>query len=356
MDWYNYKVSTIKRLTEDSVRLDLTPCDSDNIFEFEAGQYITFSHLHENEEIRRSYSICTSPSENQLSVGIKEVEDGRFSTFANRVLKEGDEVKVSKPQGSFTNPSASEENKDYVFFAAGSGITPILSLVKTILESTEESTVTIFYGNKNVRSIMFLEELESIKNRYTTRLSLFHVLSRQVQDSELFNGRIDAEKVGMWDKLFDIEKTHHYFLCGPEKMIMGVKDELANRGVEANKIHFELFTSGAAEEARKERKAANKQDAEKAQKVKIILDGNEMEFDFFASDDNLLDKALENGADLPYACKGGVCCTCKAKLEEGETEMYVNYGLEPDEIEKGFILTCQAFPKTDYVLVNFDEV
>jgi len=355
MDWYTFKIAHIERLTADSVRLDLTSTIVDVDFSFKAGQYITFSHLHEGKEIRRSYSICSAPSDGRLSVGIKEVPDGIFSTFANRVLAKGDEVKVAKPQGSFINPSAGADDKDYVFFAAGSGIPPMLSLIKSILESTTKSTATLFYGNKNARSIMFLEELESIKNNYTNRFSLFHVLSRQAQDSDLFNGRIDAEKIGMWDKIFDVNSIHHYFLCGPESMIMGVKDELVNKGVSSNAVHFELFTSGAADEAREVRRASAKSD-ENAKKVTIILDGKEMKFDFTSEDDNVLDKALESGADLPFACKGGVCCTCKAKLEEGETEMYVNYGLEEDEIDRGFILTCQAYPKTDSVVINFDEV
>ncbi len=356
MDWYNFEISHIERLTQDSVRLDLNPLEENIDFSYKAGQYITFSHIHEGKEIRRSYSLCSSPDESRISVGIKEVEGGIFSTFANRELKAGDQVKVAKPQGNFVNPSESHEDKDYVFFAAGSGITPVLSLIKTILDTSKTSTISLFYGNKNARSIMFLEELESIKNSFTSRVSIYHVLSRQMQDSDLFNGRIDAAKLSQWDKLFDIQKTHHYFLCGPEQMIMEVKDELISKKVDSSSIHFELFTSGAADEARKERKASSKKSNEKAKKIKIILDGKEMAFDFTSEDDNVLDKALENGADLPYACKGGVCCTCKAKLVEGEVDMYVNYGLEQDEIERGFILTCQAHPKSNEITVNFDEV
>ena len=284
------------------------------------------------------------------------MEGGRFSTYANRILQIGDAVKIAEPTGGFINPSESEDDKDYVFFAAGSGITPILSIVKTILESSKKSTISLFYGNKNVRSIMFLEELESIKNQFTTRFSIYHILSGQVQDSELFNGRIDAEKIDMWNMLFDVKNTSHYFLCGPEKMILGIKEELLSKGVKANTIHFELFTSGAADEARKIRKEASNDENTSSKTMKIILDGKEMDMFFSKNDDNVLDKALEQGADLPFACKGGVCATCKAKLEEGEIEMYVNYGLEQDEIERGFILTCQSYPKTDHITVNFDEV
>ncbi len=354
MKWYTYKIDHIERLTKDSVRLDLLPKDGGPFFNFKSGQYLTFLHQHQGSEIRRSYSICSSQSDDRLSVGIKEVEGGIFSTFANRNLAIGDLVTISEPTGNFLNPSIKEENLDYVFFAAGSGITPILSHIKSILDSSQRSTVTLFYGNKNVRSIMFLEELESIKNQYTSRLSMYHVLSRQVQDSDLFNGRIDAAKISDWNMLFDIHNTHQFFLCGPESMILSVQDELKNQGVDSSKIHFELFTSGLANEARKQRKASVSQDD--AYQIKLILDGKEMNFDFTSDDDNVLDKALQEGADLPYACKGGVCCTCKAKLEEGDVDMYVNYGLEPDEIEKGFILTCQAYPKTKHITVNFDEV
>ncbi len=355
MKWYTFKIAHIERLTVDSVRLDLESTEAGLKFDFKAGQYLTFSHIHDDKEIRRSYSICSGPNDDRLSVGIKEVPGGRFSTFANQQLQIGDEIKVAEPQGSFVNPSENEDDKDYVFFAAGSGITPMLSLIKAILESSKKSTAILFYGNKNARSIMFLEELESIKNNYTDRFSMYHVLSRQAQDSDLFNGRIDAKKVSQWEKIIELKAIHHYFLCGPESMIMGVKDELIAKGVPANTVHFELFTSGAADEAREVRKASAKRD-ENAKKVTIILDGKELKFDFTSEDDNVLDKALETGADLPFACKGGVCCTCKAKLEKGETEMYVNYGLEEDEIDRGFILTCQAYPKSDSVVINFDEV
>ena len=355
MNWYNFQISHIERLTENSVRLDLVSEDSSQVLKFQAGQYISFSHIHDGEEIRRSYSICTSTSEDRLSVGIKEVPGGRFSTYANRELKVGDRVKISEAAGSFTNPSEGEGNKDYVFFAAGSGITPILSLIKTILETPNDCTVSLFYGNQNVRSIMFLEELESLKNQYTSRMSTYHVLSRQAQDSDLFNGRIDGAKIAQWDRLFDIKNTSHYFLCGPEKMIMEVKDELQSKGVDSSKIHFELFGTGAADEARKARKELGKED-ESAKSMTIILDGKEMNLSFSKDDDNVLDKALKEGADLPFACKGGVCATCKGKLEEGEVGMYVNYGLEKDEIERGFILTCQAYPKSKHITVNFDEV
>lgn len=356
MKWYNFQVAHIERLTEDSVRLDLVSKENEIIFDFKAGQYITFSHIHDGEEIRRSYSICTSPNENRLSVGIKEVEGGRFSTYANRSLKVGDVLKLAEPEGNFLNPSEEQDDQDYVFFAAGSGITPILSLIKTTLETSKKSTISLFYGNKNVRSVMFLEELESLKNQYTTRFSLYHILSRQAQDSELFNGRIDAEKIGMWGRLFDIKNTSHYFMCGPEKMILSVKEVLESNGVDSSKIHFELFTSGAAEEARKERKAIVQNEEESKKEITIILDGKEMQIDFSSKDDNVLDRALQEGADLPFACKGGVCATCKGKLVEGEVDMYVNYGLEQDEIEKGFILTCQAYPKSEHIIVNFDEV
>lgn len=356
MKWYNFEVAHIERLTEDSVRIDLVSKENGFVFDFKAGQYLTFLHTHEGEEIRRPYSICTSANEDRLSVGIKEVKGGRFSSYANRVLKVGDTLKVAEPDGSFLNPSEDEDDKDYVFFTAGSGITPILSLIKTILETSKKSTISLFYGNKNARSVMFLEELESLKNQYTTRFSMYHILSRQAQDSELFNGRIDAEKISMWEMLFDIKNTSHYFLCGPEKMILGVKQELESRGVDSKRIHFELFTSGEAEAARKEREAIVESEDESKKAVTIILDGKEILFDFSGKDDNVLDRALEEGADLPFACKGGVCATCKGKLVEGEVDMYVNYGLEQDEVERGFILTCQSYPKSDHIVVNFDEV
>ena len=356
MEWYTLTVSHIERLTKDSVRVDLVPAKEYlNTFQYKAGQYLTLETSINGESVRRSYSLCSAPSDDLLSVGIKEVSGGKFSTFANRALKVGDSLQSMLPNGTFLNKDESESNTDFVFFAAGSGITPILSMIKSTLNRSENSTATLFYGNKKVRSVMFLEALEALKNQFIGRFKMFHILSRQVQDSDLFNGRIDKAKLDMWSHCFDINNTNAYFMCGPEKMVLDLKDGLSKKGVSKDSIHFELFTSDAGNEARKVRKVVEV-DQEIKKQVDIIVDGKTLHFEFGSADDNILDKAMETGADLPFACKGGVCCTCKAKLEEGEVKMYVNYGLEQDEIDRGFILTCQSYPVTDKLVVNYDEV
>lgn len=357
MEWYQLKVSHIERLTKDSVRVDLFPVAyGSEDFSYKAGQYITFETNIDGEDVRRSYSLCSAPSENLLSVGIKEVEGGKFSTFANQKLKVGDILNAALPQGTFVNNEESQKGKQFVYFAAGSGITPILSMIKTTLTESPDSFVTLFFGNKSIRSIMFLEALEALKNTYIERFQVFHILSKQPQDSDMFNGRIDCDKLAQWDEFcFSIKDTDAFFLCGPEEMILSLKDELLTRGIDNSKIHFELFTTDSGDKARKARKVIEQNTADQKE-LEIILEGKRMTYAFNKDDDNILDRALMSGADLPFACKGGVCCTCKAKLEEGEVNMYVNYGLEQDEIDRGFILTCQSYPVTKKVLVNFDKV
>lgn len=359
MDWKKLKVKDIIRLTDDAVQIELSAENGSvkEFSEFKAGQYINVRTFIDGHEVRRSYSICTAPGADNISIGVKEVQGGLFSTFANRMLSIGDTLECTLPQGNFINQLENQEDKTFVFFAAGSGITPVLSLIKTCLVNSKTNSVVLFYGNKNIRSIMFLEELEALKNKFIDRLQIFHVLSRQQQDTELLNGRIDQKKVGEWDDiLFEIDEADSFFLCGPEEMISDVSKKLQSEGVDANNIHFELFTSQKADQARKQRKLEETTQKDAAHQVRINVHGKKIEFGFDQDDDNLLDAALSNGADLPFACKGGVCCTCKARLKEGEVKMYVNYGLEQEEIEQGFILTCQSYPITEEVVVDFDDV
>lgn len=357
MEFYQLKVSHIEHLTADSVRVDFHPSqDGSEDYNYKSGQYLVFEHEIYGETIRRSYSLCSSPEENTISIGIKVVPGGIFSTYAKNDLQVDDVVMASLPQGNFVNKMETEADTHFVFFAAGSGITPILSMIKSTLSLSPDSQVTLFYGNKNVRSIMFLEELEALKNLFVERLQVFHLLSRQPQESETFNGRIDRNKLGLWiPTCFDTAKVDQYFLCGPEEMIMDVRDGLFALGIKRDQVHFELFTTSEGKKARNERQ--EKQNETVPNKtMEIVLDGKTMLMDFRKDDDNILDKALLQGADLPFACKGGVCCTCKAKLVSGEAKMYVNYGLEHDEIERGYILTCQSYPSSDHVVVSFDAV
>jgi ring-1,2-phenylacetyl-CoA epoxidase subunit PaaE len=356
--FHKLRVKEVRPETSDcvSVAFDV-PEELADQFDFIQGQYLTIKTKIEGEEVRRSYSICTAPQDKDLRVAIKKVPGGAFSTYANDILEAGSELDVLEPAGRFYTQLDPSHEKHYVGFAAGSGITPVMSILKTILQAEPKSQFTLFYGNKGSDSIIFLEELEALKNKYLGRLSIHHVLSREQTGSDLFYGRIDGEKAAtFFQKILSPEMVDDIFLCGPEPMILGVRDRLEAAGVTAEQIHFELFTSSLAlqEQARKKREErAAAQEAFDAH-ITIQLDGNILEFPMRSDDDSILDAALKTGADLPFACKGGVCCTCRAKVDAGEVDMLINYALEPDEVEAGYVLTCQSIPKTKEVTINYD--
>lgn len=326
-------------------------------YQFIQGQYLTLKADINGEDVRRSYSICSSPNGEELRVAIKQVPDGKFSTYANEVLKKGDQLEVMTPTGKFYTELHPDQEKHYVGVAAGSGITPILSILKAVLETEPKSSFTLLYGNKNTGSIIFKEQIESLKNVYMSRLTVYYFLSREMLDAPLMNGRIDREKCGdIFSKLLNVEDIDECFSCGPEAMIFAVRDTLLEQGFDEKKIHFELFTSPLGKLGQERKREPKKEDKGRVTDVTIKLDGKSFQFDLPFDSENLLDAALKRGADLPFACKGGVCCTCRAKLVEGEVEMEVNYALEQDEVDAGFILTCQAFPTTEKVVVDFDQV
>jgi ring-1,2-phenylacetyl-CoA epoxidase subunit PaaE len=323
-------------------------------FQFEAGQYLTFRTWIDGEEVRRSYSLCSSPSEDELRVAIKKVPMGKFSTHAVETLEAGDDLDVMAPMGHFVKHS-NNPNPTYVMVAAGSGITPVMSLMKDILEKEPTARIFLFYGNRSTDQIIFKEEIESLKNRYMNRLMVNYIMSQEDQESPLFNGRIDAEKFGKFcDLIFGPDEIAEYFICGPEPMIWAVRDTLLSRQVDETKIRFELFTSSTAKKEVDFVGELEESDKDEVSTVTIILDGIQSEFELGYTGKTILDAALEKDHDLPYACKGGVCCTCKARLLEGEVEMEVNYALEPDEVEKGYILTCQSHPRTKTLKVDYD--
>lgn len=348
-------VREVRRETNDCVSIAFEiPETLKNSFQFLQGQYITLKTKIDGEEVRRSYSICSSPLDHELRVAVKKVLKGVFSTYANEVLKAGDQLDVMPPMGKFFTPLLPGQKKNYVGFAAGSGITPLLSIIKTTLQTEQASTFTLVYGNRNRHSIIFRETLEALKNKYMNRFRLIHILSRETTDTPLNSGRIDADKcLVLCDKTIDLQKTDEFFLCGPEEMIFAVKNVLEQQQVPAQKIHFELFTT-AGQQHKKNHPQEEDIDKGPKSKITVTLDGISFDFELSQKGDAILDAALKHGADLPYACKGGVCCTCRAKLIEGEVDMEVNYGLEPDEIEQGFILTCQSHPKSEKVVVDFD--
>jgi ring-1,2-phenylacetyl-CoA epoxidase subunit PaaE len=352
--FHKLKVKEVRKETSDCVSVAFEiPAELKTEFSFEQGQNITIKKTMDGEELRRSYSICTAPFENELRIAIKKVDGGKFSAFANDSLKANDVLDVLPPTGRFNTNLDKENKKKYLAFAAGSGITPVISIIKTTLQAEPQSSFTLVFGNRGRKSIIFFEELEGLKNKYLGRFNFINVLSREKTDAPINSGRIDVEKLAELSRIIDYRNTNEVFICGPEEMIFCVKGFLESYGIENKKIHFELFTTPGQNKAVTPKIQGTSSSAVKS-KVTIKLDGRSFDFDLGFDNDSILDAALKQGADLPFACKGGVCCTCKAKLLEGEVEMDVNWGLEHDEVEQGFILTCQSHPKTEKVVVDFD--
>ena len=353
--FHTLKIKAIKKETPDCVSIAfVVPEPLQKEFVFEQGQNITIKKNIEGEEIRRSYSICTSPFEKELKVAIKKVDGGKFSLYANEILKAGDELEVLPPTGRFNTKLKTENKKQYLAFAAGSGITPILSIIKTTLQVESNSSFTLVFGNRSRSSIIFFEELEGLKNKYLQRFNFINILSREKTDAPINSGRINNDKLAALSKLITYKGIDDFFICGPEEMIFCVKDFLEEKGIDKKKIHFELFTTpGQKQLAIGSRQLAVSSDAPKS-RITVKLDGRSFDFDLGFDNDSILDAALKQGADLPFACKGGVCCTCKARLLDGQVEMDVNWGLEQEEVEQGFILTCQSHPITAKVVVDFD--
>jgi len=352
--FYALRIKEIIRETPDfiSIEFDL-PADLQEKFQFKAGQNITIKQEINGEEVRRSYSICSAPFEQKLKVAIKKINGGLFSTFANDVLKVNDSLDIMPPTGNFTTKH-NEQQPQYLGIAAGSGITPIISIIKDTLCSQPNSTFTLIYGNKNRSSIAFFEELENLKNKYIERFTLINILSREKMDAEIFYGRIDADKLNGLKKLIDYNAFSAAYLCGPEAMIFSATDYLQTAGMQKNQIHFELFGSPVLQTKSNLKDSIDAEDVGPKSAVSIKLDGRTFDFQLAYNGQNILDAALQQGADLPFACKGGVCCTCRAKLMSGNVRMDVNYALEQEELDQGFILTCQAHPTTEKVFIDFD--
>jgi ring-1,2-phenylacetyl-CoA epoxidase subunit PaaE len=350
------KIRDIRRETGDCVSISFdVPAKLKNEYAFEPGQHLTLRKQLDGEEIRRSYSVCTSLAEGDLRVAVKKVEGGRFSTFANEKLKVGETLDVMTPMGSFTTKLAPGQARHYVAFAAGSGITPVISILKTALEKEPHSCFTLFYANQRTGSIIFMEHLDALKSKYMERLSIHHILTQEDPGTELLHGRIDERKCGLLCKAFlDMTDVDEFFLCGPEEMIKNIKGALAQMGVDAGKIHSELFAAGIKSQTGAVAKWTPPARPVLSE-ITITSDGKTFTFAHTSSGLPILDTAQKAGADLPYACKGGVCCTCKAKVLEGAVDMEVNYGLEPEQLAAGYVLTCQSHPKTSRVVLSFDE-
>ena len=344
-------IKSIQPQTEQAICIafDLAP-EQFAAFEYQPGQHLTIRHMTDEGELRRCYSICSDVAED-MSIAIKKIDQGQFSTWANDHLKAGDVLEVMPPQGVFFQKAAKVGGQNYLGFAAGSGITPILSIVKSVLNRQVDAQFTLVYGNRSWKQTMFAEQIMDLKDRFKERLQLINIFSREMNDSEIFNGRIDAEKLQQLIKAGLINAdTDHCFACGPEEMMTAVETVLPEFGIERSKIHTERFNTGTAPRA-----TAQQIESRSEEKVNIILDGRELIIEVSKQDDSILDAALRAGADLPYACKGGVCATCKCKVLEGQVEMAINYSLEQDEVEKGYVLSCQALPTSANVRLSFDE-
>ena len=354
-DFYNIKVADIYKETEDTsvVAFDI-PSELQEVFKFRQGQHLTLKADINGEDIRRSYSLCSSPLDNQWKVAVKLIPEGKFSTFINEKVKAGDHIEVMPPSGTFGVATNSKTSKNYLFFAAGSGITPVLSMIKTHLIAEPNSTCKLFYVNKTAKSIIFKEELEQLRNTFFGRLEIYYFLTKERRDIELFNGRFDDEKMKVLTKTFiDIPDTSEVFLCGPEQMVNYVSNYLVNAGLPKELIHFELFVTGLSEEDIKRAERLAKQNVEGTE-ITIVDGGKEFQFTMTKDYDNILDAALGAGADLPFACKGGVCSTCKCQVVEGAVEMKINYALEEKEVAQNYVLSCQSVPTTKKVVVDFD--
>ena len=344
-------VKEVRRETEDAVSIALNLPEDGADFSFSPGQYLTLKADIGGEEVRRSYSVCVAPHEGELRVAVKEIEGGKFSTYANRELKAGDTIESMAPTGNFTWAPTSTASH-VAGWAAGSGITPVVSIAKSVLASDDTSTFTLFYGNKNSNSIIFKDAIDDLKNTYLERFEVHHILSREDQGTDHLKGRIDAVKAEKFaQSLIDLDKVTAHYLCGPQEMIETVSAKLESMGTAKSNIHFELFNTSAPS---KDAPAVSKERVSTKASVTVVLDGEETHFEM-GSKDYVLDAALDAGADVPYACKGAVCCTCRAKVLEGSAEMAMNYALVDDEVKDGYILTCQSYATSDRLVVSFDE-
>ena len=357
LHFHPLRVKSIRPDTDEAVIVSFdVPAELAEQFRFSHGQHLTLRATLDGSDERRSYSICAGTFDGELRVGVRKVPGGRFSTWINERLQPGNSIQVMTPEGRFFVPLEPASARHYLGIAGGSGITPILSIMKTVLAAEPKSRFTLIYGNRKQRSTMFLEELEDLKNRYLSRLTLHLVFSQEATDLPLYEGRLTRSKIGEFlAGAIDAERIDHAFVCGP----YGVNDEaeaaLRAAGVAAERIHIERF--GIPDESGPGRAAAQaprEGDAADA-RIVIIRDGVSREIDFHADQGNVLDAAAAAGLEVPFSCKSGVCCTCRARLLEGEVRMARNFALEKHEVAAGFILTCQAHPLTERVVISFDE-
>lgn len=356
--FHSLEIAAVRPLTADAIEVAFAiPDELADDYSYDPGQYVALRAELEGDDLRRSYSICQEPRTGELRVAIKRDRGGRFSTWAHEHLQPGMTLDVMSPQGNFRTDLDAAEGKHFAAVVAGSGITPIMSLIRVVLATTESARFTLVYTNRSAREVMFLDELADLKDRYQERLVLHYVLSREERDAELLSGRITAERFEtMLDAFIPPAFIDEWFLCGPFELVDMVRTALAGREVEPGNVHFELFTTG---EPGQERPSGSRpvivDDGGDVVKIQFTLDGRTATVESpVASDETLLNAALRVRADTPFACAGGVCGTCRAKVVQGDVQMRENYALEPDEIEAGYVLTCQSRPCGEHVVIDFD--
>ena len=356
--FYPLTVKEVRPETKNAVTLAFdVPEELADTFRYRQGQHLIVRTWLDGEEVRRSYSICRSVDDQELRIAVKHVPDGIFSTYANKQIEPGETLEVIPPEGHFSIDLDPQREGDYLAVAAGSGITPILSIVKTTLETEPHSQVTLFYGNQSSNSTMFRDELQDLKNDYMARFNLVYIFTREEQDIDLYNGRIDQDKcAALFDHWINVKDLTAAFICGPQMMTEAVRDSLQEHGMDNSRIHFELFmAAGGAAQAKKE-KSPSDADPGSASSVTVIADGRSLTFPLVRNSQSILDAGNDEGADLPFSCKAGVCSTCRAKVIEGEVEMDQNFALEDYELEAGYVLSCQCHPVSDKVVLDYDEL
>ena len=351
-NFYPLEVSEIISLTNDSVcvHFDVSSVDN-NIFSFVAGQYITIQHTINGEDVRRSYSISCIPNHHKIEIGVKLVKNGLMSTFLTKELKVGDKINVMPPTGNFILSTNSSNSKHYMAICAGSGITPALSMIQDVLHNEPKSSFTLLYGNKNRSSVMFMNDILRLEKDFQSQFLAYYFFSRENVQNYI-NGRINSSNLTtLFQDNPSYKNIDEFFICGPGEMIDTVSDFLHSINIDSKKILFERFTSTI-----KTTDVKNDNVSEVKSNVSVCVDGDDFEFTLSSAGDSILDAAMDAGADVPFSCKGGVCCVCKAKLIEGTVSMDQNFSLSQEEVEQGYILTCQSHPTSENVVVDFDEI
>jgi ring-1,2-phenylacetyl-CoA epoxidase subunit PaaE len=352
--FHRLAIARVDRETRDAIAVTFDVPDAlREQFRFTAGQHVTIRAEIDGEHVRRSYSICAAEGE-PLRIAVKRAPGGRFSGWANDLLRAGTQIDATAPLGHFNVPDDSGASRHYLGVAAGSGITPLLSMIATSLGTGSNTRFTLIYGNRSSASVMFREELAALKDRYLARFNLVHVLSREPQDIELLHGRIDRAKAdALFERWVPIGDVDHAFICGPEGMMDAVRASLAAHGLPQNRIRIERFAASIPKHTHVPRPLPTA--AQTECEVTAVIDGAQRTFLLEKGRENIIDAGLRNGIELPFSCKGGVCSTCRCRLLDGEVDMDVNFALEDYEVARGFILACQSYPVTDRVTVDFDR-